>query len=237
MQMDYVVELTKRGERVTRTKIQDVTTKWGWWDALKTRLLKIARSAAEQEFGQADRISEGPSRKSLTIVTGELETHAEKYQEIIGLCREVLSQIDPTKINVLMRIGVFKDASGSCKLGRHTDIHNEKLKLDYSLWHFFLALQVPHGAAETRFHVREGPQCKFNTATGETDMMAFDSMQKHSAAGNTTAQDNLKLQLVFVTDCLLEDGLGRKEVREQFNDKKDIEDTTTQVGYCLKNLQ
>jgi hypothetical protein len=151
MRMDYVMESTERGERVTRAKIQDVTTKWGWWDALKHRVLKIARTAPGQEFGQADRIGERPNRNSLTIDPRELKVHAEKYQEIIDLCRAILSHIDPTKHNVLMRLGVFKDPSGSCKLGRHTDIHNEKLKLDFSLWHFFLSLQVPHGAAETRF--------------------------------------------------------------------------------------
>ena len=237
MQMDYVEEQTIRGARATRAKIRGVTTKWEWWGALRTRLLKIARSAPRHEFGFADRIGKGPGRQSLQINRDELEGHADEYQEIIGVARKMLLHIDPTKRNVLMRIGVFLDPPGSCVLGRHKDIFNEKIKYDFSVWQVFLSLQVPHGAVDTRFHAHEDHTCSFNTVTDDTTMTIFEAMQKHSAPGNITSQDRLMLQLVFVTDCLMDDELGRKEVREQFNGKKDIEDTSTQVGYCFKNLQ
>jgi hypothetical protein len=234
--MDYVEEATLRGERKTRAKIRGVTTGWEWWGALRFRLLEIARSARRQEFGFADRIGRGPVRQSLQINSQELEGHANEYREIIGLAQEMLLHIDPTNRNVLMRIGVFLDPPGSCVLARHKDIYNERIKCDFSVWQVMLPLHVPHGSFETRFHAHEDPTVKFNIVADETTMTVFEAMQKHSAPGNKTSEEKLMLQLVFVTDCLLDFELGRQEVREQFNDNKDIGDTSTQVGYCLKNF-
>jgi hypothetical protein len=236
MKVDYVEGPTLRGARKTRAKIRGVTTGWEWWGALRLRLLKIARSAKRQEFGFADRIGTGPVRQSLQINAKELEGHANEYREIIGLAQEMLVRIDPTKRNVLMRLGVFLDPPGSCALARHTDIYNKMIKCDFSVWQVMLPLHVPHGSSDTRFHAHEDPTIKFNNVADETTMTVFEAMQKHSAPGNKTSEEKLMLQLVFVTDCLLDDDLGRKEIREQFNNEKDIRDASTQVGYWLQNF-
>jgi hypothetical protein len=106
------------------------------------------------------------------------------------------------------------------------------------LWNIFFPVQVPAGAAETHFDgSNDSSGSKFNVRADDTTVTIFDAMRRHRGMGNETRQDRVMLHLVFVTEWLINDPYGRKELQEQFNSNEDIDDESTQVGYWLAQMK
>jgi hypothetical protein len=236
-EVNYVEEDTKRSSRITRAKIRGGTAGWTWWMGLAARLRAVAKEDIGVRFGQADKLDDRPDRCSVQIPHLEFTQHTAEWSEIICYCHEFLGIVDRGDTNVLIRVTVFRDPPGSCGQGRHTDIYHPGIGCDeFSVWNVFVPLQLPAGAPETNFDGREGSRNKFTRPGDGNTIVFFDGMRKHRGTGNKTAVDRLLLHLVFVSGRLLRDIQGRKEVREQYNNSKNLDDPTTQVGYFLQSI-
>lgn len=215
------------------------------WPMHKAAMLEMITAevveSRELEFGQNDAVNaQRPQRKSVQLYAEDLDFVSfggRKFLEVLET--EVISRLETPKNRLtLVRTSIFIDPPHSDPQTFHIDINPANIPMRYRDIHLFnlwVPLLVPRGALPTLFQFNPPTEWDENEV-GDNDLLVFDGETKHRGQGNPTDEVRAYLMIVYASSSLLLTPQGQKHLSEQYNNRRDISNPNTPVGYWLGRL-